>query len=283
LRRRLRMSWPGVAGDATTKPSPCSVTTELEAHDSNYSCRTSLPPIEAIWNAGPSITTEKPSPAVESVPGPPPRTDGREMPPDEGSVVSLDELAPSPSSPIPSTAMVRARTQPADGVRERQGDIAVVSRCEAQTCLDGLRDLRTERELIPFAPTRDEKETLDGQGSVQRVVKLARASDDSVSVYLGSTSTSEGSKSTNRLACVTYNRHTGRPMSLKHAVDPKQVPALMLRAGKKLEAFQQERGLPAYRLSQDGFLRDTSSGRIAFCAEAPSPMAGTVIVIWLET
>ncbi|WP_147450414.1 hypothetical protein [Corallococcus carmarthensis] len=230
------------------------------------------------------MTAENPKPKIETVPGPTSlsKDGGAPSPPDEVSLVSLDELAPTPPSPIPSTALVRSREQPTGGVRERTGDVSVVSHCEKQSCMDGLQDLRTKRELIALAPTRDERATLDGQGSVQRVVKIAHTSDGFVSVYTGSTNISDGAKANNSLSCATYGRGTGRPLNLKDAVPPKEALALTHRAEMMLEAFQRKHGLPAYRLTPKGFLHDASSGRVALCAEAPTPMAGTVIVIWLQ-
>ncbi|NOJ91794.1 hypothetical protein HMI51_02380 [Corallococcus coralloides] len=245
---------------------------------------TGSPSIDAGMDAGLPITVENPSPEMEVVPEPSPLPPdaGVPAPPADVGLVSLEEVAPTPRSRFPSTAMVRQRSQPADGVREQTDNVAVVSHCEGLACLDGLKDLRSGRELISLAPTRDEKNILKEEGSLERVVKIAHASESFVSAYTGHSEYSGGTHANNSLSCVTYDRHSGRPMRLKDAVTARKAQSLMRDARRKLEAFQQGQRLPAYQLTQEGFLHDSSSDRIALCADAPPPMAGTVIIIWLR-
>ena len=197
-------------------------------------------------------------------------------------LVSLEAIAPTPPSSFPSTALVRMRSQPEGGERERLQDVAVVSRCDERSCLDGLRDLRTGRDLIALAATRDEREILDVPGSVQRVVKLAYVSDDVISIYTGATELSGGAHANNELACATYDRRTGRPVDLTKVVPPPEAPTLLRRASEKLKAFLRESGHQGYQIHKTSFLYDAASARVTLCALAPMPMDGTIIAVPLQ-
>lgn len=201
---------------------------------------------------------------------------------EEAQLISLETIVSTPPDPFPSTAMVRMRSQPKGGERERIRDVAVVSRCDERSCLDGLRDLRTGRDLLSPEPTRSEKEVLDASGSVQRVVKLAHVGEDFVSVYMGSTELSGGAHANNNLRCATYDRRTGRPVELAKIVPRAETRILLQRASERLRTFLHKSGQSGYRLSNASFLYDAASARITFCAEAPTQMAGTIIVIPLR-
>jgi len=193
----------------------------------------------------------------------------------------LDTLAPSPESRAPTTAMVRMRTAPSNGERERMRDVAVVSQCGDDFCIDGLRDVRTGRDLIALKLTKDERQILAAPGTLQRVVKLAHVGERYVSVYTGYSEFSGGAHSNNHLACETYDRRTGRTVRLAAVVPAKQLPSLLQRAKRRLRAFERTRGAHDHTLHPANFLYDEDTRRITLCTEAPFPSAGTLIELTL--
>ena len=185
--------------------------------------------------------------------------------------VGLRELVPqrpwdSPSAPRP-TALVRDRTEPPGGERERLGDVAVVSRCpDSESCLDGLLDGRTGKYLLAPVPTRDEREVLAAPGTVQRVVRLVAVSRRYVSVYLGDSTLSSGAAhANNSLDCATYSRRTGRRLTLEDVVPPARARTLRRQARALVaDAAERHPGVPT-ALAPRSFLLDATGTRVSLC------------------
>lgn len=192
--------------------------------------------------------------------------------------LELEMLAPTPFNPC-TAARVRKRLQPPDGVRERVEDLVVTSRCAEDSCFDGLRDLRTGRELIPTEPTAGEREVLAAPGYLQRVVRIATVSERYVSLYLGDSSYSGGAHANNGLVCATYDRRTGRPLKLSQVVPAAEARALTRKASRMLTAFLSRHAEVEHTLRPASFLYDAATRRISLCAEGDMPVAGSALLI----
>lgn len=186
-------------------------------------------------------------------------------------VVELRDLVPqppwdSPRVPRP-TALVRERTEPPGGARERMEEVAVVSRCPRDgSCFDGLMDGRTGKLLLAPVPTREEREVLEGPGTVQRVVRLVAVSRHSVSVYLGDSTLSAGAAhANNSLGCATYSRRTGRRLTLEEVV-PRRRARMLRRQAQALatEYAGHHWGMPT-TLAPESFLLDATGTRVSLC------------------
>lgn len=192
--------------------------------------------------------------------------------------ITLELLAPTPFDPY-TTARVRMRQEPSSGERERVGEVAVTSRCTRDSCFDGLRDLRTGRDLLPTAPTPDEQEVLAAPGRIQRVVRIAHVSEEFVSVYLGSASYSGGARADNALECATFERRTGQRVALLRVVSSREAQRLTREASRMLKDYLEQQAEVAHALHPSSFLHDAASGRVSLCAEGDTPVAGSALVL----
>jgi hypothetical protein len=193
--------------------------------------------------------------------------------------VTLDELAPSPESPRPTTARVRARTLPATGWRQEIGGVAVSSRCGIRHCLDGLVDRERKRELIAATPTPDERATLAlTDGAVERVVHIAHVDSKWISVHLGGSEVSAGAHAANELACTAFDRSSGAKRSLSSIVTPKRARQLVARARRQLADWAQANQESGWAIDGRSFLV-ARGGRIVMCATAALLRAGEVLEI----
>ncbi|WP_309892744.1 hypothetical protein [Archangium sp.] len=197
-------------------------------------------------------------------------------------LVRLNELIPTPPSPVPTTAMLRSRSMPASGRREQVGDIIVTTQCGPRYCTDGLRDTRSGLDLIPTALTAEEHELVAASAEFERAVRIAHLGDSYLSAYRGATEFSGGAHANNELACGTWDRRTGRQLRLSELVPPAEARALHQRAAVALQEFLEETGRPRYMLDEASFLYDSARQRVTFCALAPMVVAGTVIEIPVE-
>ena len=173
---------------------------------------------------------------------------------------SLETLFPTPPASVPTTAMIRDRVAPAHGERQRVGEVSVPSRCRTSGCLDGLRDDRSGRTIVPASLTHDER-IYDQTGfSLERAIAIAGVTDRWISIYLGVTEYSGGAHSNNSLECVTFSRASGRRVSLADAVGKTRAAALVRAA---TDALTDE----SDRLSIDerSFVVD-STGQVSLCA-----------------
>jgi|GEM_PF-3182507 len=205
---------------------------------------------------------------------------------EEGSrprLVRLDEVIPTPPSPVPTTAMLRARSLPPSGRREQVGTIAVATECGPGYCSDGLLDLSSRRVLVATMPTAAERESLAGPGTFERALKVAYSGDSYVSVYQGYTEFAGGAHANNELSCATWDRRGGRKVSMSDIVSHRQVKSLEERAVAALEDFLTETGHPRYTLDEESFLYDEANQRFILCARAPYVMEGTIVEILVDS
>ncbi|MCP3100460.1 hypothetical protein LZ198_16445 [Myxococcus sp. K15C18031901] len=194
---------------------------------------------------------------------------------------SLDQVVETPPSLFPSSAMVRERSEPPNGERERRGELVVTARCGGSFCVDGLKDLGTGRDIIPLSLNADERRILAAPGALQRAVKLVSVDERHVSVYLGETEFSGGAHANNTLECATYSRRDGRRVKLSEVVPRAKAKALLQEAVSKMESFQEVHLLPGYRFRPDGFLLDERAGEVRLCAARAVSSEGTVLEVTL--
>lgn len=168
---------------------------------------------------------------------------------------------------------------PPSGQRERVGDMVVITRCDMDYCVDGLRDDRRGQELMTTALTEDEKELASASATFERAVRIAHLTEDSVSVYEGFTEYSGGAHANNSLACSTWNRRTGRRVLLSELSSATKGKALEARAAILLQEFLDETGRPGYEIDEASFLYDGLNQRVVLCALAPYVVAGTIVEI----
>lgn len=197
-------------------------------------------------------------------------------------LVRLSELIPTPPSAVPTTAMLRSRTMPPSGQREQVGDIIVTTQCGPRYCTDGLRDSRSGLDLIPTTLSAEENELVAASAELERAVRIAHLEESYLSAYKGFTEFSGGAHANNELTCGTWDRRTGRKVSLSEVLPPAEASALKQRAAVALQEFLEETGRPRYTLDELSFLYDGARQRVTFCALAPMVVAGTIIEIPVE-
>jgi len=197
-------------------------------------------------------------------------------------LVRLNELIPTPPSPVPTTAMLRPRSMPPSGRREQVGDIIITTQCGPHHCTDGLHDTRSGLDLMPTALTVEENEFVAASAEFERAVRIAHLGETYLSAYRGFTEFSGGAHANNELACGTWDRRTGHQLRLSEIVPPTEARALHQQALVVLQEFLEETGRPRYTLDEGSFLYDSIRQRVTFCALAPMSVAGTVIEISIE-
>jgi hypothetical protein len=196
--------------------------------------------------------------------------------------VTLEELAPSPSSNHPTTARVRARAAPAGGLRQKLGGVVVPSSCGDRYCVDGLLDRERKRELIAPIPNDDDRAALAMRDStVQRVVHIAYVDKRSISVHLGGSEFTGGAHATNELSCATFDRHSGRRWSLATLTTPKGRRQILARARQLLSSWALAKAETGWVIDERSFLI-AAYGRIVMCAIAALHRAGEVLEVDLD-
>ncbi len=181
------------------------------------------------------------------------------------AVLTLETLFPTAPVKVPTTAMIRERTAPASGERQRVGGVSVTATCRANWCVDGLHDHRSGHTLVPDGLTTAEKMYDDDRYSLERAIAIADVSDRWVSIYLGETEFSGGAHANNALECATYVRSTGARAALSDLVGEVGARARLRAAAQALTASHANGDTPAMELDPQSFRVD-ATGRVVMCA-----------------
>lgn len=202
---------------------------------------------------------------------------------------------------FPSTAMLGRRSKKNEGSRRVAPGFELSTRCSGNACVDELRELAAGLVLVPAALTADDREVLAPHGSwLERRLWLASATDRFVSVYVAESSFPDGAAhANNSLSCQTFNRKTGRQVTLADVLPDAsrltaRVQALIDDPERALEVLGdslESGGVDARgsRLDARGFIvkpvlgRKTTDGiALELCAEGPYSLAGSVVEIDLD-
>ncbi len=201
----------------------------------------------------------------------------------------------------PSTALLARRSKTNEGSRRLAPDFELSTRCSGNACVDGLREPGAGLPLVSAALTADDREILAPQGSwLERRLWLASATDRFVSVYVAESSFSGGAAhANNSLSCRTFNRKTGRQLTLADVLpDASRLTARVQaliddpdRAVEVLGDSLDSGGVDASgsQLTARGFIVKPVPGRkttdgilLELCAEGPYALAGSVVEIALD-
>lgn len=139
-------------------------------------------------------------------------------------VASLLPERPEAGGPVGTV-----RRGPLQGAAPEQGGVSVPRRCGPGWCVDGLVDQASGRVILEPQRTRDEGASQGGPGGwLERAVKITTSDDRTVSAYIGSAWWSVGAAHRNtELACATWDRATGRRLTLADVMPPTEARALL--------------------------------------------------------
>jgi hypothetical protein len=130
--------------------------------------------------------------------------------------VSIDDLADivTPSHAFPTTERLGSCVGLAMSAREDAG-VRITTSCVSGSCVDGAADGASGRTLLAPTLNADDRDVVRGGGGVERVVRVAFATPEYVSLYVAETTMSPGAAhANNSLTCRTFDRHSGRELRL---------------------------------------------------------------------
>lgn len=191
------------------------------------------------------------------------------------SIADLPAIS-APASSVDTTAMLATRGEPAsaveiDGLRFPTG-------CGPGYCVDGAALIASDRPLLRAEPDRIDRAVLRAEGAwLERVVRPASQTPDTVSLYVATSSYSGGAHAQNELRCSTFARSSGRPIRLDDLL-----PA---RAARRILARLRQ-GLPDARFDARSLrleLGPLDDLRAVLCGEGDDGGAsGTTIEVSLD-
>lgn len=166
-----------------------------------------------------------------------------------------------------TTAELPRRSAAAKGSREPAVGIEVITHCTPDACVDGVRDAASGSVLVAAALSADDRAALSASDGawLERVARTAYVSARFVSLYIAESSYTGGAHANNVLTCATFDRRTGREVTLGDVLVGAphlraRVQALLDHPNLAIDVLGEPLDGPGFTLSS-GLLFEQATGR----------------------